>query len=215
MVSTPIGAPNSPEKIIHYSPKFTANTNVERETITISSQSTINQAPNNYPMLYTTPQLDATPISLYSEFIGNPYNLPNNFYGSHSPQPVLLYQTQNQNSNPNPNQPSDACSENAVVIETTTDNTENTDNDNSTIENSLQPEQRTESFYDNQQTANIFQSSNYFYTDPNQTNNIPPGSEILFGADKSASNANVLFFDAGVVQNNDIPSLLTPPNSKT
>lgn len=131
MVSTPIGAPNSPSHHVGAEP----------------SQSVANQG-HSFPVLYTSPPIGAnlpteatpTPISLYSEYMGNPYTLSSNTFSVYGPQPMLVY--------PNLSDTSDS------IVQTAAD-------------------------MSNAET-NIFQSSNYFYTDPNSTN-IPVGSEILFG----------------------------------
>lgn len=146
MVSTPIPAPASPIKA---SPVYAQAQYSSSIPLDISSQ---NHAPNqhSFPVLYTTSPMgtskttEATPspISLYSEYIGNPYTLPNNAFSVYGSQPFLVYQQEQ--------------------TETSTENSNSDKNDTETV------------------PANIFQSSNYFYTDPN-TANIPVGSEILFG----------------------------------
>lgn len=158
MVSTPIGAPNLPESPTHvtYTSQFTPA--IQNESLSIQP---------THSLLYSRTESVAqqeissavSPVSLYNEFVGNPYNLPTNYmYGAGQGQPVLVYQSQPSEEN------DDSEESNVPIVEHT-------------------PE-KLDTFYENQSSANIFQSSNYFYTDSSNTN-IPPGSEILFGTDKN------------------------------
>lgn len=202
MVSTPIGAPSSPEKCSQ-STYTQFNANIPNDMTSNQSPPLVSQA---YPVLYTTPQSNASvpinvtqsPVSLYSEYMGNPYNLQNNYNIYSSQSPLIVYQSQ---------QP-DTTLEKIPYTPASSDT--NLNNEQVTNEPAASQIEQQE-YYESPQTANIFQSSNYFYTDPNATN-IPPGSEILFGSEKNAS-SNVLFFDSGI-KNNDIP-LLSPPISKS
>lgn len=163
MVSTPIGAPNSPESPTHipYTPQFAPA--VQNESLSIQTSRSLlysNTQPSiSPPVAQQETTSTVSPVSLYTEFIGNPYNLPTNYlYGAGQGQPVLFYQSQ-------PSEEDDVSEESNIPI----------------VEHT--PE-KTDTFYENQSSTNIFQSSNYFYTDSSNTN-IPPGSEILFGTDKN------------------------------
>lgn len=165
MVSTPIGAPSSPVRNTH----IQHISNPPHETS--PSQSSVANPIHSFPVLYTTSPMGAnlttlptdatpTPISLYSEYMGNPYTLPNNAFSIYGAQPLLVYQNQ-------PSERIESASSNTEIITNTTQfpNTEL----NQTDANTVHPI-----------ATNIFQSSNYFYNDANATN-IPVGSEILFG----------------------------------
>ncbi|GLV39512.1 hypothetical protein CBL_09602 [Carabus blaptoides fortunei] len=204
MVSTPIGAPNSPEKCSQ--PTYTQfSTNIPNDKTINQSPPLVNQS-HPYPVLYTTSQCNASvpinvtqsPVSLYSEYMGNPYNLQNNYNIYSSQSPLIVYQSQQPDTTPE-----------KIPYNPSSDSNLNNEPMNEPAASQIA---RTEqaAYYENSQAANYFQSSNYFYTDPNASN-IPPGSELLYGSDKNAS--NVLFFDSEI-KTNDIP-LLSPPISKS
>lgn len=172
MVSTPIGAPNIPADNSY------AQYNVNVSTAVVSSQSPLANQTHSFPVLYTNSPMgtslttipsDATPspISLYSEYIGNPYTLPNNAFSIYGMQPLLVYQ----------NQQEEQKEENVSVnsAEAALSDTQLTDGEINQLEKNS----------GHCAATNIFQSSNYFYTDTSASN-IPVGSEILFGTNNKA-----------------------------
>lgn len=166
MVSTPIGVPlpNSPEKNsqIPY-PQYPNQSND-----IISSQYT-NQT-HSFPVLYTnspirmnTTEVSSSPSSLYNQYMNNPYNPihTNNQFSIYGTNPLLVYQQQ--------------------TVEQTVENVPVTNSIEISNENTVCSEnENTELNVTTQVATNIFQSSNYFYMNPN-AENIPVGSEILFG----------------------------------
>lgn len=191
MVSTPIGAPNSPLKASYAPPSISKSSEI------ISSQSIVNQQTHSFPVLYTTSPIagnlttdsTVTPISLYSEYMGNPY-IPNNTFNIYGTQPLLVYQQPNQEQINNElsfqnnetqissNDVDNTNSQNISPEFQTVNNSENINESqsisvetNSYMSQSIPPPVPL--------PANIFQSSNYFYN--TETSNIPLGSEILFG----------------------------------
>lgn len=132
--------------------------------------------PNNsqghtFPILYNTPQISTggipltnpediqvQPVSLYAEYMGNPYN-------SFVTSPIRNIVTE--------------C-DNVDEQQSTVITTSNSSNDGTM----------------NSESNNAFQLSNYF---TNDTNKIPPGSEMLFGQE----NLNVF--------NNTVSDIMTIP----
>ncbi|KAF5306262.1 hypothetical protein FQA39_LY08960 [Lamprigera yunnana] len=104
MVSTPIGAPTYTENIPHlqttlqtlqppsnvpYSPNLLVNTSSQGHT---------------FPVLYNNSFMETQPVSLYSEYISNPYNLENKNENvvvdtDHSNSPPQIVQNEDCNSN--------------------------------------------------------------------------------------------------------------------
>lgn len=147
MVSTPIGP------------------TVVSEGITNTQSNNVTSHGHTFPVLYTNPlittsPLEVQPVSLYSEYVNNPYNrqsdevavVLDNAEGNEKLSNVnalweqYLQQKQNLQCQTN-------LDGNKNVSDTTTQHIEN--------------------------QTDVFRSSNYFDSD---TNAIPPGSEILFGA---------------------------------
>lgn len=165
MVSTPIGAPT-------YTETYMPNTQASITSPPSNTQPTAPQyVPNllvntssqghTFPVLYNNTYADTQPVSLYSEYIGNPYNFEQTETVNTLVNDVSPTITQNDyasNSNPETED-----SNSNPVIQSTCETTE----------------------------TNIFQSANYFCS-TNESEFIPPGSEILFTPEqKSQINCNI------------------------
>lgn len=151
MVSTPIG------------PTVVAEDSTKQKTQTSHGQ-TFPVLYNN-PLITTTSPLEVQPVSLYSEYINNPYN-------RQSPEVAAL---------DNASVEGGAQITNVNVLwEQYLQQKQNLQcQANLGINKSVNDENRTD---------NMFKSANYFNTDSNV---IPPGSEILFGTTQAANIPNI------------------------
>lgn len=174
---------------------------------------------HTFPVLYGQGSAEVQPISLYSEYIGNPYN---NFASPENinctiPNPNNVNYDNEQTSVSSPVQTSvDFQVLDNFNINSQPKNSLNTDENEQPSEdlnkntegtpNVLEPSYTVNSSSDvqhNYQTS-IFQSSNYFCPD-SSAEFIPPGSEMLF-----TSEQNSLLYNSSVVQGVNIPVLSTP-----
>lgn len=131
------------------------------------------QANHSFPILYNGPFPPSTsttsevqPVSLYSEYLGNPYNSVTS-----TEQSVVKENADNANSNLDDGQ---------QFVSTNTEI-----NRNSNINNS------TNNITENNNSTIFFQSSNYF-SNVSNTNFIPVGSEVLFGVNLQTPNRNII-----------------------
>lgn len=183
MVSTPIGpthnqeASQKPVNIISMSqvsntfPHIPNSTPIMQPTLQTGLPYMSNlfapspQTQHTFPVLYNSPMVipsttttEVQPMSLYAEYIGNPYNIP-------SPDVYKLDVS------------SELLAENVESKFPSEESNFNVDlNKNTSIE-----EKR------NNNPANFFQSSNYF-SNASAPNLIPAGSEILFGVEQANIN---------------------------
>lgn len=154
MVSTPIGPTVVPEeaKQTHSKPNMLTNHNHTFPVL------------YNNPLITTTTPLEVQPVSLYSEYVNNPYNVQ-------TAEPIA-----EQASNDNGEQISNVNvlwqqylqQKQNLQCQTSLDGNRNV---------SEHIECRTD----------VFRSANYFGSDSNV---IPPGSEILFGSEQGQT-ANI------------------------
>lgn len=147
--------------------------------------------PNNqghmFPILYSQSSIDTQPTSIYSEYIGNPYN---NVVNQENVD-VNITSTNRVNSQ-------------VPISNSEMQNNQSLDNVNSTELNTSIDEDVNSNSECNQQTANMFKSSNYFCSDSGN-DFIPPGSEILF----TSQQENRILCNSDLVQGNNIPVLST------
>lgn len=155
MVSTPIGS-----------------TVVSEDTIKPSKTPDVTSHGHTFPVLYnnplitTTSPLEVQPVSLYTEYINNPYNS--------QPSDVTVADNANLDTSvqiPNVN----------VLWEQYLQQKQNLQCQTS-LDGNKNPSETTTQHIENR--TDVFRSSNYFNTD---TNVIPPGSEILFGTPQGHS----------------------------
>lgn len=161
MVSTPIGSTNSPDISEKLPPSTTPVSQLEPANAFISNPTTImqptlqpglpymsnlfpSQTSHSFPILYsgpfptsTTTTTEVQPVSLYSEYLGNPYNTP--------PVPKANVEMGNVTESDTQNQ-SELNLSNSDINKNNSSSTSVIDNNNSTI---------------------FFQSSNYFNNTPN------------------------------------------------
>lgn len=138
---------------------------------------------HTFPVLYNNPSIttsptEVQPISLYSEYMGNPYNVGvpptqpvvtnDNFNSTQSSLESFIQQQINNSPVRIQQQPANVNVENTIPI-----NLGNDVNKNQNFESNQPAANIT-------QPSNFFQSSNYFSMNTNQ-GFIPPGSEMLFG----------------------------------
>lgn len=204
MVSTPIGTTHSPdmtEKIPAAITPMSQTTPPPQETNTsfLGNSTTLmqptlqpglpymsnlfpSQTSHSFPILYNGPFPPSTstttevqPVSLYSEYLGNPYNTmsvqntPTETGSLTEAEPVNSV-VPNSNSGPN---------DLHQLINSTIDINKNSSHNTS-----------SSNVIENNNSTIFFQSSNYFNSVPN-SNIIPVGSEILFGVNVQAPNTNI------------------------
>lgn len=126
---------------------------------------------HSFPILYsgpfphsTTRATEIQPVSLYTEYLGNPYNTLQNAKTESETGNISVL-----NANISSDDNSQALISSADVNQNSSTNSNVIENNNSTI---------------------FFQSSNYFNNVPN-SNLFPVGSEILFGVNAQNINSNV------------------------
>lgn len=138
------------------------------------------QTGHSFPILYNGPFPPSTstttevqPVSLYSEYLGNPYNTPGTRNTATEPSVVKeTVEITALHSNSGPNESHPFVNSN-IDLNSNSNNSTSIENNNSTI---------------------YFQSSNYFNNVSN-TNFIPVGSEILFGVNVQTPNTNIVIDD--------------------
>lgn len=197
MVSTPIGVSQSTEVTEKQSTISTSvpQMPVQQESTNtfLTNQSTMmqptlqpglpymsnlfpSQTSHSFPILYNGPfppssstTSEVQPVSLYSEYLGNPYNSVTN-----TEQNEAKEGEDNANSIPDESQQI-SCPNTDINRNSNSSNSTNnvSENNNSTI---------------------MFQSSNYF-SNVSNTNFIPAGSEVLFGVNLQPPNRNIIIDD--------------------
>lgn len=136
---------------------------------------------HSFPILYNGPfppssstTTEVQPVSLYSEYLGNPYNTMS---VHNTPAETTVSEADTaHNAVPNPNSgPSDLHQ----LINSTIDINKNSSHITS-----------SSNVIENNNSTIFFQSSNYFNNVPN-SNIMPAGSEILFGVNVQTPNTNM------------------------
>lgn len=178
MVSTPIG-PSVPESSINTSTSTSPtapNIQQYQNLGNILGNSAYTQPPHTFPILYnnsfiTSTPMEVQPVSLYTEYIDNPYNLT-------STEPKVAPVTV---TTPESNLAADTNAlwaqylqqKQILQCQSNLDTNKNKANESAS-------------------NTDVFRSSNYFNT---ESNAIPPGSEILFGSGQNATQtANIPIF---------------------
>ncbi|KAK9887809.1 hypothetical protein WA026_000124 [Henosepilachna vigintioctopunctata] len=140
---------------------------------------------HTFPVLYnqqpivpaTTPPTEVQPLSLYAEYMGNPYNIT----------PAENYRhIENDNQY-------DESKQNTVLDTSGMSNDNDVCRSINTVENNNPEFERMSN--NNSVSTSYFQSSNYFGNQVNNSN-IPPGSEILYGA-QPTSNQDYVYSNSG------------------
>lgn len=133
------------------------------------------QTSHSFPILYNGPFPPSTsttsevqPVSLYSEYLGNPYNTV-----TRTEQSDIKERADNSNVSPDDSQ----------FVSTNTDMNRNSNSNNN-----------VNSGMENNNSTIFFQSSNYF-SNVSNTNFIPVGSEVLFGVNVQTPNTNIVIDD--------------------
>ena len=133
---------------------------------------------HTFPVLYNSPMIPSTtptevqPVSLYAEYMGNPYNVP-------SPDVYNLEATHEGNLE----NVSVSVSESYSAVNDTVSHAVTNVNLDANRNNSQANSEVTQ----NNNPTNFFQSSNYF-NNTTTASYIPVGSEILFGLEQNMSN---------------------------
>lgn len=134
------------------------------------------QTSHAFPILYNGPFPPSTsttsevqPVSLYSEYLGNPYNTI-----TKTEQSDVKDSADNVNSGPN---------DSHEIVSTNIDVNRNNNSNNS-----------ANNLMENNNSTIFFQSSNYF-SNVSNTNFIPVGSEVLFGVNLQTPNTNIVIDD--------------------
>ncbi|XP_050302323.1 Golgi-specific brefeldin A-resistance guanine nucleotide exchange factor 1 [Anthonomus grandis grandis] len=195
MVSTPIGSSNSSPLPISqqhtiisttnaailqptlqpgmpYMSNLLTNIGAVNNTSGISSQA----QQHSFPVLYNSPTIipnttatEVQPLSLYAEYVGNPYNIQSD--NMPRPQDVTEPSTENHF----------VSSSHSEIIPAKEDLISASSPDVITIDSNVTKVSVTEQAVDN--STNYFQSSNYFSSGGNGL--MPVGSEILYGIDRN------------------------------
>lgn len=143
------------------------------------------QQSHSFPILYNGPFPPTTsttsevqPVSLYSEYLGNPYNTTSVPQNTITETPPLVETEIVVDSGVSSNIISDLNSSHQITNSNIDMNRNSSNNINSS------------NFIENNNSTIFFQSSNYFNSG-SSSNVIPVGSEILFGVNIQSPNANI------------------------
>lgn len=188
---------------------------------------TLSSQGHTFPVLYSQPPTEIQSISIYSEYLGNPYNnlvsretnvnctIPNQniIIDNQQPTPPPLQTTNvvdvqeldNCNINLQSNIQNSLYSLDVNQQQSSEDLNRNPQSNQTTSEDSVDNNLEVQP---NCQT-NIFQSSNYFRSDTG-SDFIPPGSEILFTTEQKSQSS--LIYDPNLVQGINIPNLDSTTN---
>ncbi|KAJ8926524.1 hypothetical protein NQ314_021126 [Rhamnusium bicolor] len=201
MVSTPIGptyAPDTLQKPVTITPMPQVSNNlptIPNSTTPIMQptlQTGMPYMPNfftpppmsqhTFPVLYNSPMIPSTttteiqPVSLYAEYMGNPYNVPTpDVYNLETQNEVNVENVSVSNSNLE-------CESHSIVKDIVSDVITNVN-----LDVNKNNSQASCEVIQNNNPTNFFQSSNYF-SNTSTASYIPVGSEILFGIEQNNSN---------------------------
>lgn len=125
----------------------------------------------NNPLITTTSPLEVQPVSLYSEYIDNPYNAVTSLEANNSDNANISEQTA-------PVADVNALWAQYLYQKQNLQYQSDLDSNKNVNESSVQ-------HIDNKLKSDVFKSSNYFSMEAGA---IPPGSEILFGAGQASAN---------------------------
>lgn len=141
------------------------------------------QQSHSFPILYNGPFPPTTsttsevqPVSLYSEYFGNPYNTTSVPQNTITETPPLM--------------------ETEIIVDSGVPTNDNSDTSHQIINSNIDMNRNSSInannsiFIENNNSTIFFQSSNYFNSVPS-SNVIPAGSEILFGVNVQTPNANI------------------------